>query len=96
MTPFARPLTSRAIDALTAATVALFIGWFVVALIGGLVDNSALVDAGTGLTISACLTVAAIIVLVIVEWTPWHRRRERARWNAHLDEVRATATEQDA
>jgi hypothetical protein len=87
MTHFARPLTSRAIDALTVATVVLFIGWFVVALIGGLVGNSALVKAGTWLTISAYLTLAAMIVLVIVEWTPWHRRRERARWNAHLDEV---------
>jgi Na+-driven multidrug efflux pump len=87
MTHFARPLTSRAIDALTAATVALFAGWFVVALIGGLVGNFALVEAGIWLTISAYLTLAAIIVLVIVEWTPWHRRRERARWNAHLDEV---------
>jgi hypothetical protein len=75
---------TRAITALHYTAAALVLGWLVVASLGWL-------EAGIWRLIATIPVYAAVLMLAIVECSPWHRRREHARFLAHLDNVQRRA-----
>lgn len=83
---------SRTITVLTYVACALLGGGIVIAGTGAALSNALfLFDAGMWLQIATFPVYAALIVLVVIEWTPWRRRKERERFLARLDRIRRKA-----
>jgi hypothetical protein len=82
---------NRTINVLNYTAASLVLGWLVVGSIGGMLGSMAVLEVGIWLLIAAYPVYAALIVLVIVELTPWYRRRERQRFLAHLDDIQRKA-----